>query len=277
MVERRPGPDLATLPVDREVRRIGAAQGVRQVLAVDIRGRHRRPHGTVRRRVLRHRPGRRRVRERRRVVDRGHVDGHRVGLRAGHLAVADLELEGRISIPVRVLRRGEHQLANVRRRDLLVQGHGRAVERERPRTRQLRDRHGKERIPGVRVGKPEVRRRERVRRVLGHRHRLVRTRRRRVVCIVIGDRDRHVEVFTAAVATPAHRMRQRRRTRIAGIVDSIVHGGHGHLLRLVPVAGREGQRRRSRGRDARSIGHRHRHVRRRLAVQHHRVAALVLL
>ena len=112
-------------------------------------------------------------------------------------------------------------------------------------------------------------------RVLGHRQR--RRGEHEPGGVVVGDGDGHVEVLGAAVVAAAHVVGQGGGALAAGVVGVVVDGGDGDRLGLAPVRGREGQGGRvGRRRRVPGGGDRDRHVRRRLAVEDHRVAGHVL-
>ena len=153
------------------------------VLVRDVRGHHpeRPAHPRLARRAADRRPARGRV------VQCRHVHRHDVGRRALIRAVAHPEGEARIAHPVGVRLRGEHQIADLRRRDRLVHRHRRAVERQRARRRQRHHRDARQRIARVGVGEVELVLREGVRRVLVGCYRSIGRRRG----VVRGPRHRH--------------------------------------------------------------------------------------
>ncbi len=107
------------------------------------------------------------VRAGRRVVDRGHVDRHRVGRLVNvHAAVRSaavvLHLEGKggVTRTIAIRPRGEGQEAaiNIGDRNALAGGHRNAVQAQGARRRECRDSDGRQRVGGavVRIGKAEV-------------------------------------------------------------------------------------------------------------------------
>ena len=98
--------------------------------------------------------------------------------------------------------------------------------------------------------------------------------------IIIIDGHNHIgNILVLVIATIPRldRMGDGRRALVTAIVQRIIHRRHLHALRLVPVRRGEGQLRLVGGGISSHIGHGDHHIRRRLATQHHRVAALILL
>ncbi len=100
---------------------------------------------------------------------------------------------------------------------------------------------------------------------------------------VVVVRDRHLHRLrglpVVVRVVRAHRVRDRRLSLVPRVVHRVRHRGHGHGLRGVPVGRVEFQLRHVRG-ERGPFRHPHRHRHRaalRLAGQHHRVGALVLL
>ncbi len=167
------------------------------------------------RRAHRRRLVRDRGRHRRCVVHRRHVDRHGVGRRALVGAVAHLEGESRVGIAAGVRRRRELELARVEvgLAHHPVHRHRAAVVRQAPRVGPGHYLHARQRVAGIGVREVEVGRRERVRRVLVRRHRVVGRRRRGVGRGAHHDVEAVLGVQVPVARRHLHRHRARRRRR----------------------------------------------------------------